>query len=45
MARSVDAPPPHSKADPISKAKPGFDKTKQEGYLSRGSLLILVDTL
>ena len=40
-------PPPHSKVDPIAKAKPGLDKTQQEGYLSRlrGSLLLLVDKL
>ena len=41
----IPPPPPHSKADPI--AKPGLDKTQQEGYLSRlrGSLLLLVNKL
>ena len=39
--------PPPPTVDPIAKAKPGLDKTQQEGYLSRlrGSLLLLVDKL
>ena len=47
MAKMACPPPPHSKADPIAKgkAKPGLSNTKQEGYLSIGSLLLLVDKL